>query len=110
MPISIEPKSVRFRTEAPPSVAISRASRALMEFAPFFTRCSKSNCLASDSKCPASLDADPSTPRPTFTPPSLISRIGAMPDPNLQFEQGQWATPVLVLANKLISSEFNLTQ
>jgi hypothetical protein len=43
----------------------------------------------------ASLLAEPSTPRPTFTPAARYFLIGAMPDPRRMFEHGQCAAPHL---------------
>ena len=65
---------------------------------------------ASPIMCSMSLLADPSTPIPTFTPASSISRIGAIPDPSRMFDDGQCATPVPVSAIILISSEFTHTE
>ena len=52
-----------------------------------------------------SLEAEPSTPRPTLTPVSSISRILAMPWPQRMLAEGQCATPVPVSAKRLISSD-----
>ena len=43
--------------------------------------------------CPASFEADPSTPRPTVAPASSSARAGAMPAPSRRFELGHQATP-----------------
>ena len=61
-------------------------------------------CLASPSMSEESFEAEPSTPSPTGTPRSSISRTRAMPEPSLMLEEGQWATPVLVRARSLSSS------
>ena len=74
------------------------------------TRCSSIACRASASRCPASLLADPSTPRPTLTPASRICLTGAIPEPSRQFEQGQCATPVPVRAKRSISPASSFTQ
>ena len=65
---------------------------------------------ASESRWPASLLAEPSTPSPTRTPASRICRTGAMPEPSRQFEQGQCATPVRLRANRSISAASSFTQ
>mmetsp|Transcript_23745 Transcript_23745/g.42566 ORF Transcript_23745/g.42566 Transcript_23745/m.42566 type:complete len:225 (+) Transcript_23745:1745-2419(+) len=109
-PGDILPQSGRPSIFAPPRVAISSASRALIALAPDATRCKSIACRASATRLPASLLADPSTPSPTGTPASRIARTGAIPDPSLQFEQGQWATPVPVSAKSAISDASSLTQ
>ena len=55
------------------------------------------------SVCEESLDADPSTPRPTGTPLSRYRISGAAPDASRMFEVGQWPTPVLVAAMTAMS-------
>ena len=50
------------------------------------------------------------TPTATSTPASIISRMGAIPDPKRMLELGQWATPVPVRAMSAISSLFYSTQ
>ncbi len=51
-----------------------------------------------------SLLAEPSTPRPTFTPAAMYFLMGAMPEPSRMLEQGQCAAPQPALANFRISS------
>ena len=58
----------------------------------------------------ASLLALPSTPRPTGTPALSILRTGAMPLASRMLLHGQWATPVLVAANRLMPSSSSFTQ
>jgi hypothetical protein len=67
-------------------------------------------CRASATRLPLSLEADPSTPRPTGTPAWRIRATGAMPEARRQLEQGQCATPVAVLANRSISCASSFTQ
>ncbi|MDT4821201.1 hypothetical protein FQZ97_543690 [compost metagenome] len=57
-----------------------------------------------------SLEAEPSTPRPTGTPASRILRTGAMPEARRMFEHGQWATPVPVRANSSMPCWSSCTQ
>ena len=92
--------SSRPSTLAPPSVAISSASRAVIASGPKPTRCSSIACRASASMLLVSLEAEPSTPSPTGTPASRMRRTGAMPEASRMFEQGQWATPVPVRAKR----------
>ena len=110
LPTVRAPRSSRPSTCAPPSVAISSASRALIASAPRETRCRSIAWRASPSRSPESFDAEPSTPSPTFTPASRMARTGAMPLPSRQLEQGQWATPVPVRAKSAISDASSFTQ
>ena len=110
LPGSSAPRSSRPSTAAPPRVAISSASRALIASAPRATRCNSMAWRASPIRSPASLEAEPSTPSPTFTPASRIARTGAMPEPSRQLEHGQCATPVPERANRSISPASSFTQ
>src|SRR5437588_127427 len=62
------------------------------------------------SRSPRSFDAEPSTPSPTRTPASSMSRTGATPAPRRRFDVGQCATPVPVCANCTISVPERCTQ
>jgi hypothetical protein len=104
------PMSSRPSARAPPSVAISSASRADSAAASPPSRASRSACRASASIWLPSFDALPSTPRPTVTPASRIRRMGAIPDPSRMFEHGQCATAVPVRANSAIPGASSLTQ
>ena len=64
---------------------------------------------ASPSRCEPSLLAEPSTPRPTFTPAARYCRTGAMPEASRMLDEGQWATPVPVRASSGISAAFTHT-
>ena len=110
MPGFNAPMSSRFSTCAPPSVAISSASRAVIASGPKPTRCSSSACRTSATICAPSFDAEPSTPSPTGTPASRIFFTGAMPDASRMFEHGQCATPVPVRANRPMPASSSCTQ
>ena len=73
-------------------------------------RCSSIACRASANRWLLSLEAEPSTPRPTRTPASRMARIGAMPEARRMLELGQCATPQPVRAKSAISSGFRTTQ
>ena len=90
--------------------AVIRTLRADIASAPRLTRCSSIACRASAIRLDVSFEAEPSTPSPTRTPASRIARIGAIPDPSRQLEQGQCATPVPVRANRSISDPTSCTQ
>ena len=97
LPGSRLPTSSRPRQRAPPRVAIQSTSSAVSQrdgSRPW--RWASSAWRASASMFELSLLAEPSTPRPTGTPASSISRTGAMPEPRRKLELGQWATPVPV--------------
>ena len=104
--------SERPRTAAPPRVAISSASRAVIHSLlrsgsevesrvcgpsggsrPMRSRASSIAWRASSRMFDASLLADPSTPSPTRTPAARYCLTGAMPEASRMFEQGQCATP-----------------
>ena len=93
-PVASLPHSGRPRISAPPRVANSRASLELIASAPCETLCINIAWRASKTRFPESLLADPSTPKPILTPASSICRIGAIPEPSLQFEHGQCDMPV----------------
>ena len=109
-PVSSEPMSSRRSTAAPPRVPSRIASRAVSAAPPSRPRATRSACLTSRKRSPRSLDAEPSTPSPTRTPASSMSRTGATPAPSLRFEDGQWATPVPVAANLAMSRPERWTQ
>ena len=112
---SSEPMSERPSTLAPPSVASSSTSRAVIHsFARSGVRlreeqyicagpraggarsCSRASSMAwrtSSRMFEASLLAEPSTPRPNLTPASMYFLIGAMPEARRMFEHGQCAAP-----------------
>ena len=71
---------------------------------PSFRRDSSIACRTSASRCEPSLLAEPSTPRPTFTPAARYSFTGAIPEARRMFEVGQCATPQPCLANVFTSS------
>jgi hypothetical protein len=60
---------------------------------PLCNRASSMACRASFSMCEPSLLADPSTPKPSFTPRASIFITGAMPEASRMLEDGQCATP-----------------
>ena len=96
LPSSTEPRSaLRPSTAAPPSVAISSASRTR---APADRRGAGEQQRAPDllALLADSLLAAPSTPSPTRAPASRRSRARAMPDPRRPLDEGQCATPVPV--------------
>ena len=57
-------------------------------------RANSTECRSSSTSDAASLEAAPSTPRPTGTPASRRSRVRQMPAPSRALDDGQWATPV----------------
>ena len=59
---------------------------------------------------PDSLEAVPSTPRPTGTPAASMSGTRAMPAARRALEDGQCATPVPVRAKAAMSESFMWTQ
>src|SRR5205823_6210747 len=59
---------------------------------------------------PDSLDAFPSTPRPTTAPASSSERTGAVPDPSRPFDVGQCATPVPEEAIRSTAADDRCTQ
>src|SRR5258706_5641052 len=120
LPASSEPISFRPRTAAPPRVPKYNASRAVINFLfgsfdneypviPSLTRESNIALRTSARRCEPSLEAEPSTPRPTLTPALRYSLIGAMPEARRILEVGQCATPQLCLAKTLISSSLTQT-
>jgi len=99
----------------PPRVASSSAVRAVINFRfgsfereksvdAFLQRESKHRLPHLSSRCDPSLLADPSTPRPTFTPAARYSFTGAIPEASRMFELGQCATPQPYWANVFTSS------
>lgn len=66
--------------------------------------------LASPSMLPVSLLDVPSTPSPQFTPSFKYLRTGAIPEASLILEEGQWARPILLLANNLDSLSSSMQQ
>ena len=74
LPGSSEPMSSRPSTAAPPRVPSRSASRAVIARGPPRPRATSSACLTSSIRSPRSFEAVPSTPRPTSTPASSISR------------------------------------
>ena len=54
--------------------------------------------------CELSLEALPSTPKPTGQPARLSASTGAQPDPNRIFDVGQCAIPTPALPNRLTSA------
>ena len=50
-----------------------------------------------------SLDAEPSTPRPTAEPAASSSQVGQMPEASTMFEAAQWQTPTPALPSRAIS-------
>ena len=59
---------------------------------------------------PDSLDAVPSTPRPTGTPAASMSGTRAIPAASRALDDGQCATPVPVRAKAAMSESFMWTQ
>src|SRR5512141_1759416 len=76
---------------------------------PSLTRESNIALRASANRCEPSLEAEPSTPRPTLTPALRYSLMGAMPEASRILDVGQCATPQLCLAKTLISSSLTHT-
>src|SRR5258706_7614242 len=120
LPASSEPISFLPNTAAPPRVPKYKASLAVMSFRfgssdneypvmPSLTRESNIALRTSARRCEPSLEAEPSTPRPTLTPALRYSLIGAMPEARRILEVGQCATPQLCLAKTLISSSLTQT-
>src|SRR5688500_19358652 len=114
LPISFLPKSA-----APPHVPKYEASLAVINLRitspallplregdgdaekpvmPSLTRETSIALRTSAKRCEPSLEAEPSTPRPTFTPAARYSLTGAIPEASLMLEVGQCATPPLCLA------------
>src|SRR5687767_1434552 len=125
LPISFLPK-----TAAPPLVPKYKASRTVINLRtssptllplrlgdgdaekpvmPSLTRATSIALRTSAKRCEPSLEAEPSTPRPTLTPAARYSLTGAMPEASRILEVGQCATPQLCLAKTLISSSLTQT-
>ena len=128
LPGSNDPMSERPSTCAPPRVAISNASRAVIHsfslngsevessvigpsggHSPILSLASNRVSRTSTSILEASLLAEPSTPTPTFTPCSRYFLTGAMPEASRMFDDGQWHTPVPLRAKRPISSSLTWT-
>ncbi len=86
-------------TAAPPRVAISSTSQAVIGFGAFSplseapcnparSRAISSACRTSASMCELSLLADPSTPKPTGIPSRRYSTSGANPEPGACWKMG----------------------
>ena len=90
-------------------VAISRASITVRASGPPRARANSSECRTSSTRDPASLEATPSTPRPTATPASRRSLARAMPEPSRALEDGQCATEVPVAASLAMSASSRWT-
>ncbi len=104
LPGSIEPiASRRPSTSAPPTVAMSKASRTVIASGPPVARANSTACRTSSIRLPASLLAAPSTPRPTGAPAARRSAARAMPAPSRAFDDGQCATPVPVVPIRFTS-------
>ena len=88
------------RRAASPS---SSASCAVIAAGPPRRRAVSSAWRSSPPSSPASLDAAPSTPRPTGAPARTSGITGAIPAPSRAFEDGQCATPVRVSPKRAIS-------
>jgi hypothetical protein len=94
-PGSSRPTSVRPRQRAPPSVARRSASTGPNAVGSRLRWRARNTAIrSSGSRPPISLDATPSTPRPTGAPAATRSAVRAMPDPRRQLLDGQCATPV----------------
>ena len=90
MPASSEPIwSSQPSTRAPPIVASSNAARTVRACGPPTARANSTEWRTSSTSDAASLDAAPSTPRPTGTPASRRSRVRQMPAP-----AGRWTRAV----------------
>src|SRR5438105_322883 len=109
-PTSSEPMSSRPRQAAPPRVATRSAWRAVMAAGPFRALVVSKAWRVSASRLPLSFEAEPSTARPTATPASMSSRVGANPEPSRMFDVGHQATAVRVEAIRLISAGARCTQ
>ena len=95
LPGSSEPSSAaRPRQRAPWIVPSASAARALSARGPPAARAISSAWRSSSRSSPASLEAAPSTPRPTGAPAPTSAATGAIPAPSRALELGQCATPV----------------
>ncbi len=111
LPGSSEPSSSsRPRQRAPSIVPSASAARAVSAAGPPRRRATSSASRTSAASSPASLDAAPSTPRPTGAPAAVSAATGAMPAPRRAFELGQCATPVPVAPNRATSASLRCTQ
>ena len=83
----------RPRQAAPPRVAISRASRAVIAPAPCRSLPCSIAVRASSHSDAESADAEPSTPSPTGAPAARSSATGDSPLPRIMLDDGQCAAP-----------------
>src|SRR5205823_12511498 len=123
LPGSSEPISERPRTRAPPRVASSTTSRAVIHSSartgcdcerniylrgpsggsnPSRNRANSMAWRASSKMLDASLLDEPSTTRPTLTPAAMYFFIGVMQEPRGRLDHGQLAAAPAVEANLLI--------
>ena len=94
---SVPSSSSRPRQRAPCSVpSWSASAHVIAAGPPRAARPAGPGAAAAES--PASLEAAPSTPRPTGAPARTSGRTGAMPAPSRALDDGQCATPVPRLA------------
>jgi hypothetical protein len=102
----------RPRHRAPPRVPSHSACRAVSAAAPppSLTLAASSAWRSSPAMEVPSLEAAPSTPRPTGAPARKSWRTGAMPAPSRAFELGQWATAVPVAASRFTAGSSRCTQ
>ena len=77
---------------------LQRLARTVIAAGPPRSRATSSAWRSSPPSSPASLDAAPSTPRPTGAPARTSGTTGAIPAPSRALEDGQCATPVPRLA------------
>ena len=96
---------VAAETRRASQVAMRSASRAFSAAAPCARRLSNNAWRASASMWELSLEALPSTPRPTGEPARRSARAGAMPEPSRMLELGQCATPTRARPRRLTSRE-----
>ncbi len=111
LPGSMEPiSSARPRQRAPPMVAACSACRAVSAAGPRRARANSSAAWTSGPSWPVSLEAAPSTPRPTGAPAARSSGTGAIPAPSRALDVGQCATPVPVSPRRSIARSSRCTQ
>ncbi len=89
---------------AEPSVAQPSARRGDTRACPYLSRASISEWRTASIMLEESLEAEPSTPRPTEVPAASRSSVGQMPTPNAMSEAAQWLTATRAWPMRAISS------
>ena len=90
-------------------MAISSASRADIEPAPWRSLPCSIAVRASSHSDAESADAEPSTPSPTGAPAARSSATGASPLPRIMLDDGQCAAPTRAAPRRVTSSAFGQT-